>query len=300
MFSSSCFALTKTAAAYFDPMTPLQQRVQTQLDLGVSDGLTVGAVVMAVQREKVLALEAAGYSDLAAKKPMKTDAIFDIRSISKPITVLGALLLVDDGKLTLDDALAKFLPEFSHLTVKGQAQPTNVPITLRQLMMHTSGIADERPPRLENITRTFDLTLAEDAALVAQQPLDFTPGSRWAYSSSGIAVLGRVIEVASGQSFETFIQQRLLGPLEMQDSSFFTNRAKVARIPTMYNLENGHLVKDVMDVTRPGQKYSAPEFGLFSTAEDLRHLGQMMLNRGSRKSQKLLSSSLVDEMTRPV
>jgi len=270
MFSSSCFALTKTAAAYFDPITPLQQRVQTQLDLGVSDGLTVGAVVMAVQREKVLALEAAGYSDLAAKKPMKTDAIFDIRSISKPITVLGALLLVDDGKLTLDDALAKFLPEFSHLTVKGQAQPTNVPITLRQLMMHTSGIADERPPRLENITRTFDLTLAEDAALVAQQPLDFTPGST------------------------------LLGPLEMQDSSFFTNRAKVARIPTMYNLENGHLVKDVMDVTRPGQKYSAPEFGLFSTAEDLRHLGQMMLNRGSRKSQKLLSSSLVDEMTRPV
>jgi len=281
-------------------MTPLQQRVQTQLDLGVSDGLTLGAVMMAVQREKVCALEAAGYSDLAAKKPMKTDAIFDIRSLRKPIAVLGALLLVDDGKLTLDDPLAKSLPEFSHLTVKGQAQPTNVPITLRQLMMHTSGIADERPPALENITRTFDLTLAEDAALVAQQPLDFIPGSRWAYSSSGIAVLGRVVEVASGQSFQTFIQQRLLGPLEMQDSSFFTNRAKVARIPTMYNLENGHLVKDVMDVTRPGQKYSAPEFGLFSTAEDLRHLGQMMLNRGSWKSQKLLSSSLVDEMTRPV
>jgi len=86
----------------------------------------------------------------------------------------------------------------------------------------------------------------------------------------------------------------------MQDSSFFTNRAKVARIPTMYNLENGHLVKDVMAVTRPGQKYSAPEFGLFSTAEDSRHLGQMMLTRGSWKSQKLLSSRLVDEMTRPV
>jgi len=78
-------------------MTPLQQRVQTQLDLGVSDGLTLGAVMMAVQREKVCALEAAGYSDLAAKKPMKTDAIFDIRSLRKPIAVLGALLLVDDG-----------------------------------------------------------------------------------------------------------------------------------------------------------------------------------------------------------
>jgi CubicO group peptidase (beta-lactamase class C family) len=298
MFSSSCFALTKRAAAYFDPMTPLQHRVPAQLDLAVRDGLTVGAVMMAVQREKVLALEAAGYSDLAAKKPMRTDAIFDIRSISKPITVLGALLLVDDGKLTLGDPLAKFLLEISHLTVKGQAQPTNVPITLRQLMMHTSGVADERPPSLENITRTFDLTLTEDAALVAQQALDFTPGSRWAYSSSRIAVLGRVIEVASRQSFETFIQQRLLEPLEMQDSSFFTNRARVAGIP-MYKLENSHLVKDAMDVTRPGQKYSALEFGPFSTAEDLRHLGQMMLNRGSWKGQKLLSSSLVEEMTRP-
>jgi len=134
------------------------------------------------------------------------------------------------------------------------------------------------------------------------------PNNRWiSYPAAGgpTAVPGlqfwaEFVEVASGQSFQTFIQQRLLGPLEMQDSSFFTNRAKVARIPTMYNLENGHLVKDVMDVTRPGQKYSAPEFGLFSTAEDLRHLGQMMLNRGSWKSQKLLSSSLVDEMTRPV
>src|SRR5580765_7344705 len=105
MFSASCFALTRKAAAYFDPMTPLQHRVQAQLDLGVSGGLAVGAVMMAVQSEKLLALEAAGYSDFASKKPMRTDAIFDIRSISKPITVLGALLLVDDGKLTLDDPL---------------------------------------------------------------------------------------------------------------------------------------------------------------------------------------------------
>ncbi len=142
--------------------------------------------------------------------------------------------------------------------------------------------------------------MTEDAALVARQPLDFTPGSKWAYSSSGIAVLGRVIEVASRQSFVAFMQQRLLEPLEVQDSSFFINRSKVARIPTMYKLENSHLVKDAMDVTRPGQKYSAPDFGLFSTAEDLRHLGQMMLNRGSWKGQKLLSSSLVEEMTRPV
>jgi CubicO group peptidase (beta-lactamase class C family) len=92
------------------------------------------------------------------------------------------------------------------------------------------------------------------------------------------------------------MQQRVFEPLEMQDSSFFTNRAKIARIPTMYTLENGHLLKDVMDVTRPGQEYSAPEFGMFSTAEDLRHFGQMMLNHGSWKGRHVVASKWVDEM----
>lgn len=297
--SVGCLALPKEAIAYSAPMSALQERVRAQLDLGVSDGLTVGAVMMVVQRDNVLALVAAGYSDLAAKRPMRTDAIFDIRSISKPITVFGALLLVDDGKLALEDPLAKFLPQFSHLTVNGQSQPTIVPITIRQLMNHSSGIAEDRPSELENITRTFDHTLAQDVALVAQQPLDFTPGSKWTYSSSGIAVLGRVIEVISGQPFESFMEKRIFEPLVMRDSSFFTNRSKVDRIPTMYNLEGGKLVKDVMDVTRPGQKYPGPEFGLFSTAEDLRHFGQMLLNRGAWNGRTLISSKLVDEMHRP-
>ena len=195
--------------------------------------------------------------------------------------MLGALLLVDDGKLGLDDPLARLLPEFSRVQVKGQTQSTGVPITIRQSMTHTSGIAAERPPELENITRTFDHTLAQTVALVAQQPLDFKPGSKWISSSSGIAVLGRVVEVVSGQAYEAFMEQRIFEPLEMRDSSFFTNRAKVDRIPTMYTDQSGQLAKDVMDVTCPGQKYPGPEFGLFSTAEDLRHFCQMMLNGGS-------------------
>jgi CubicO group peptidase (beta-lactamase class C family) len=261
--SVGCLALTKEASAYPAPMSPLQERVRAQLDLSVSAGLIVGAVMMVVQRDNVLALETAGYADLAAKRPMRTDAIFDIRSISKPVTVFGALLLVDDGKLALEDPLAEFLPEFSRLMVKGQSQATNVPITIRQLMNHSSGIAEDRPPELENITRTFDHTLAQDVALVAQQPLDFTPGSKWTYSSSGIAVLGRVIEVICGQPFESFMEKRIFVPLSMRDSSFFTNRSKVDRIPTMYNLEGGKLVKGIMDVTRPGQKYPGARFWAF-------------------------------------
>lgn len=291
--------MLRRAFASIEHESALEQRVHAQLDLGVSEGLTVGAVMMVVQRERVLAFEAAGVSNADTKNPMRTDAIFDIRSISKAVTVFAASLLIDEGKVALDDPLAKFLPEFSQVKVKGQTQPTNVPITIRQMMLHSSGIAQDRPPELENITRTFDHTLAEAVALAAQQSLDFTPGSKWAYSTQGIAVLGRVIEVVSDQPYEAFMQQRVFEPLEMRDSSFFTNRAKVNRIPAMYNLENGHLVKDVMDVTRPGQKYSAPEFGMFSTAEDLRHFCQMMLDRGSWKGRKIISPSLVDEMTRP-
>ena len=185
--------MVRGAFASIEYKSALEQRVHAQLDLGVSDGLTMGAVMMVVQHEKILALEAAGFSNAAAKTPMRTDAIFDIRSISKAVTVFGAFLLIDDGKFALDDPLSKFLSEFSQVKVKGQTQPTSVPITLRQMMLHSSGIAEDRPPELENITRTFDHTLAEDVALVAQQPLDFMPGSHWAYSSSGIAVLGRVI-----------------------------------------------------------------------------------------------------------
>lgn len=95
------------------------------------------------------------------------------------------------------------------------------------------------------------------------------------------------------------MQHRLFEPLDMRDTSFFTDHSKVSRIPTMYNLENGHLVKDVMDVTRPNQKYPAPEFGLFSTAEDLRHLGQMMLDRGKWKDRSVLAPALIDAATHP-
>jgi CubicO group peptidase (beta-lactamase class C family) len=171
-FSTACsLAIVERVLASVDHRSPLEQRVHSQLDLAVADGLTVGAVMMVVENGRVLALEAAGFANAEAKSPMRTDAIFDIRSISKAVAVFGAFLLIDDGKMGLDDPLSKFLPEFSEVKVKGEAEPTKVAITIRQMMLHSSGIAEDRPPELENITRTFDHLLAEDVALVAQQPL---------------------------------------------------------------------------------------------------------------------------------
>ena len=138
--SSACsLVLLKGGVASIECKSGLEQRVRAEMDLGVRNGLTVGAVMMVVQRDKLLALEAAGYTDLDTKRPMRTDAIFDIRSISKPITVFGALLLADEGKLGLNDPLTRFLPEFSRVQVKGQTKAIGVPITIRQLMTHTSG-----------------------------------------------------------------------------------------------------------------------------------------------------------------
>ena len=299
--AATCIVVSSTSKFLLAELlaTPLQRRVKTQLDLGIDNDLTVGAVVMVVQRGKVSVLESAGYADLASKRPMRSDAIFDVRSISKPITVFGALLLVQDGKIGLDAKLAHYLPQFSRMSAKGQSAPSEVPITIRQLMTHTSGMGQDGPPEVANITRTFDRTLPEYVDVIARQPLEFVPGTKWSYSSLGIATLGRVIEVVSGMAFQDFMDQRVFAPLDMRDSSFFTNRAKVDRIPTMYKLENGHLVKDSMDVTRPGQKYPAPEFGMFSTAEDLCHFAQMMLDRGAWKGRSILSSALIDEMIRP-
>jgi CubicO group peptidase (beta-lactamase class C family) len=124
------------------------------MDLGVSDGLTAGAAMMVVQRDKVLALEAAGYSDLDTNTPMRTDAIFDIRSISKPITVFGAPLLVDDGKLGLDDPLAKFLPEFSRANITDRCSDYDPPVDdthLRHSCGEAAGVG-EHPPNLRSHT----------------------------------------------------------------------------------------------------------------------------------------------------
>lgn len=131
--NASLFCLTASCGAFSElqSQSGLRRRIKAQLDLGVADERTIGAVVMVARKGKVEVLDAAGYANRESQKLMPTDAIFDIRSISKPITVLGALLLVQDGKLWLDTPLSTVLPEFSRCKVVGQDQPTMVPITMR-------------------------------------------------------------------------------------------------------------------------------------------------------------------------
>lgn len=233
---------------------------------------------------------------------MRSATIFDMRSMTKEITATALMCLVEDGKLHLNDAVAQYLPEFASLKVAVPGQPPRPPsrpVTLFDVLTETSGMAQDRPAAISNITRVLDRPLAEVVRIVATQPLIADPGAPWLYSSMGYAVLGRVIEVRSSQPYEHFVTDRILRPLDMRDSFFFPPREKWPRIAAMYNLEASPLHRDMIDVYRQGAKYSAPEFGMFSTARDMERFFRMTMNGGTLDGCRILEPATVRTMLQP-
>src|ERR1039458_1788758 len=182
----------------------------------VDKGEIAGVVTLIATRDRILHLGAVGKTDMAKDRKMRTDDIFWIASMTKPITAVCIAILADERKLSFDDPLARHLPEFAGLMVNenGQTAKPSRPVTLRDVMTHTSGIGEMN-------NREPHLTLAETRKRLSQQPLRFQPGSRWASSTAGMDVLGRVVEVAGGVPFDQFLQKRVLDPLGMKDTSFW-------------------------------------------------------------------------------
>jgi CubicO group peptidase (beta-lactamase class C family) len=257
-----------------------------QLESFVNQGKMAGAVTLVARRGQVVSLQAVGYHDLESKKPMRVDSIFDVRSVTKPVTALAIMILMEDGKLTLDDPVAKYLPAPDR-------------ITIRHLLTHTSGLPAERPPDIEDITIKRNRTLAEVVTLLANQSPEYPPGTRFRYSSGGFAMLGRIVEVVSGKPYEQFVKERIFGPLGMKDSFFFIPAEKQNRVASIYRVEDGKLNKwNELEAYARTAKYSAPEFGLYSTASDLAALCQMVLDGGMFKGRRILSRLSVEEMTK--
>ncbi len=286
-------------------------RIPVRMKAFVDQGVAAGAVTL-VQRHGALAsLEAVGYQELETKKPMRTDSIFQIMSMTKPVTAVGIMMLVDEGKIALSDPVEKHLPEFRGLwMIDSQGEKTRSlkrpprPITIRDLLTHTSGMAQGPPEGMKELYTKMDRTLAEAVAIFSQQPIEFEPGTKWLYSNTGIATLGRIIEVTSSQAYEKFLESRIFKPLGMKDSFFFPPAEKIDRIALVYKLENGKLVPSGGDILggdprhyRRGATFPAPEFGLYSTAPDLAAFYQMVLNGGTFNGTRLLSSAAVETMT---
>jgi CubicO group peptidase (beta-lactamase class C family) len=262
-----------------------------------------GAVALVADKDKVLSITTVGYADIAAQTLMGADTLFWIASQSKPITAALLMMLVDDGKLMLDDPVEKYLPEFKDVMVetpKKELKKPSHPITIREILSHTSGLrfqSEQEKPTLDVIS------LREAALSYTKMPLSSDPGTKWEYSNAGINTAGRIIEVVSGMPFEDFLAKRLTKPLGMKDTTFWPDEEQLKRLAKSYRPTKDK--KGLEETTIGFLKYPlsdrkrqpVPGGGLFSTATDLAHFCQMVLGGGVYEGKRYLSEKSVKEMT---
>jgi CubicO group peptidase (beta-lactamase class C family) len=253
-----------------------------------------GAVTVVVTRNELLHLEATGFADAAAKRPMTTDTLFWIASMTKPITGVAILMLQDEGKLNVADPVAKYLPEFANLKTPS-GKPAN--LTLTQILTHTSGLGEAGGPAAQQAR-----TLADLVPLWLAAPMQYEPGERWQYTQSGINAAARIVEVVSGMTFDAFLQKRLFDPLGMKHTTFYLGDEQRAQLVTAYakNKETGAL-ESVPPRPEFGPRDRPPQGngGLYSTAPDYARFCQMLLNGGALEGRRYLSAAAMKFLTTP-
>jgi CubicO group peptidase (beta-lactamase class C family) len=273
------------------------QRLDAFLDADTRPGPRgpghLGAVVLLARDGCVLHARAHGHRDLARREAMPLDAIFRIYSMTKPIASVAVLMLMEEGALTLDDPVARHLPEFASLRLKDGAVPAR-PLTLRHLLTHTSGLDTAGAPADPQAAPE----LATFARRVAALPLAAEPGRRFRYDGSNTDLLCRVVEAVSGQPFGRFLQLRLFGPLGMADTGFSVPAAQRPRIADLSSVDDdGRLVLAAEPTaTRPGlplRAYDSGAGGLYSTATDYLRFAQLLLDEGRWGDRRLLSPRTV-------
>lgn len=274
----------------------------------------LGGVVLVARYGRIVDYQAYGHQDLARGQPMQRDAIFRMYSMSKPITSVAVLALLEEGKLSLDDPLSRFLPDFADVQVVdgGTVDAPRLrkparPITLRHLLTHTAGFAaglegDALASALRDRADPHEARdLRDYAARAAKLPLAADPGTRFGYEGANTELLARVVEVASGQSFAAFLQQRIFAPLRMRDTGFevpAAQRPRVVDITTMG--DDGRLrIADGPSARVPGARlnaYDSGAGGLYSTAGDYARFCQMLLDGGTLDGATILGRKTVELM----
>jgi CubicO group peptidase (beta-lactamase class C family) len=286
-------------------------RIPARMREFVDSARVAGVVTLVARHGQVAALDAVGYTDVEGKQALRTDNIFQIHSMTKPVVAFAVMMLAEEGRLSVSDPVEQHLPEFRGQRVVVERDGDRVvlgkprrPITIRDLLTHTSGMPLNPPEGIKELHGALHKTLAETVLILSQQPLLFEPGTAWQYSNTGIAAAARIIEVISGMPFETFLAKRIFEPLGMVDTYVYPPKEKFHRMPTAYIQVDGKLVKYTADPLgegkmkfREGAKYPLPEGALYSTAADLFRFYQLMLNRGELEGVRLLSPASVEIMT---
>lgn len=281
-------------AAAFAADAPSLPGIREKMQAFVASNDISGAVTLVVSKDGIIHLDAVGMADIDAKKPMQPDSLFWIASMTKPVTGVAMMMLVDEGKLAIDDPVAKYIPEFANVK-KPDGSPAN--LTVRHLMTHTSGLAEAPPDVTRTATKLADLIPA-----ITSKPVAFDPGSQWRYCQSSINTGGRIVEVISGMSFPEYLDKKLFGALGMTDTTFYVPKEKLDRIATSYKKDGDKLVaaplgflngKSPADTDR----YPLANGGLFSTAKDYGTFCRMVLNKGTLDGKQYLSAKAVEQMT---
>lgn len=305
------------------------KRVAELVQRHIAAGSFSGAVALVARNGRVGYHEAFGQMDLEAKKPMVKDGIFSIMSMTKPVIGVATLMMMEEGKVRLQDPISKFIPEWKNMTVaialpaapgargagpapaapaaggRGAAAPEpryyTVPVErevqIRDILTHTSGVVSGTNSNFANraVAAGPKETLADYIPRLGKVPLEFQPGTRWAYSAAaGFDVLSRVVEVASGMPIDRFVKTRIFDPLEMKDTTYITPTGN-ARLVKLYSR--------TADGLRPAQYpnfmngvYFSGGGGLFSTPADYAQFAMMLANGGELNGKRLLSPRLVDLM----
>ena len=295
-------------------------RIQQTVERHIDAHDIAGAVTLVARRGRIAQFEAYGLADLDSRKPMSKDSLFWIASMSKPITGVAILMLLEEGKVRLTDPVSKFIPEFRGLNVamlqertgppaagsaSGPPQyytvPPNREITIRDLLSHVSGLASGGPASTAEVAkdpRRPGETLATYIPRLGATPLDFQPGTRWSYSpGAGFDTLARIVEIASGQSFDPFLRRQIFEPLGMKEIFFHPAEDRLPRIASIYHRDGGTLTKVDQQTRLANTTYFSGAGGLMTDAEDYLQFGQMLLNGGQLNGKRLLSPKTVELMS---
>ena len=268
--------------------------IKPAMEALIKEKRAAGVVTLVVKDGRVVHHNAAGFANVESGRVMTTDAMFWIASMTKNITATAVMILVDEGKLSLDEPASKWVPEIGAAKL-ANGQPLARPVTLRDLLSHTSGITDpDRKPTDGNVP------LEQYTKDIVKEPFDFQPGEKFEYSF-GTTIAGRCVEVASGKPFATFIQERILSPLKMDDTTFSPDAAQRARVARTYKLSGDKLVPAHSSflTSEPDVKREAePSGGLFSTAIDMARFYEMIRSGGELDGKRIVSAKGVAEMTK--
>jgi CubicO group peptidase (beta-lactamase class C family) len=268
-------------------------RIGRMLDGRIAAGDVPGTVTLVALDGRIVHLEARGMLDIDSKRPMTKDAIFSLASLTKPVTAVAILTLVEEGRVRLADPVSRFLPGFKDLKVATSPSRTvaaDRPITIRDLLTHTSGLMGPA-----QIPTDPAATLAAFIPRFASEPLEFQPGTQWMYSNTvAFDTAARIVEVVSGTTYDRFLRERIFDPLGMKDTAHVLDAARQRRFAARYDIIPGGLRRFER---KDPVGYFGGGWGLYSTAEDYFRFAQMLSNKGELEGRRVLSPRAVEMMS---